>query len=98
MQNFQWIVSVCNDLAEFAEKHGLPDTKRAAQQAAKIASLEINCASLSKTEPAMDSLAVGLPRQDLRVGYAGPVSKTKSAMAARECKPAVVVSLDSRRT
>lgn len=97
MQDFQWIVGVCNDLATFAEKHGLTETTRAAQSAARIASLEIELAACLTGKPTVQFFSVPLPGQKLGMGYTEAADKTVSSMATLEKDEPVVVSLQSRR-
>ena len=51
MQEFQWIVSVCEDLAAYAEEHGLNETTRAARSAARITQLELKMAESLRCNP-----------------------------------------------
>jgi len=97
MQDFQWIVGVCNDLATFAEKHGLTETTRAAQSAAMIASLEIKLADCLTSKPTVQCFSVSLPGQNLGVGYTEAADKTASSLATSGQGEHVVVSLQSRR-
>ncbi|MEL6922349.1 MAG: hypothetical protein AAFO77_15275 [Pseudomonadota bacterium] len=97
MQDFQWIVGVCDDLATFAEKNGLTETTRAAQSAAKIASLEIKLAECLTGKPPIQRLSVSLPGQKLRMGYSEAAGKAVSSMATPGKDEHVVVSRQSRK-
>ena len=96
MKDFRWIVSVCHDLAAFAEKHGLAETTRATQSAATIASLEIKLAHSLPVQPALQSLAVTLPRESTRSGNTKVAGNASSSLAVPNHDDGAVVSLQSR--
>lgn len=68
MKEHQWIVAVCEDLADYAKKKGLVETGHMATEAARIARQEIKLAETLEVKPTPQTIVVTLGNQRWQMG------------------------------